>query len=283
MGINESGHAVGYSSTSGNAAQHAFFYSDGLMNDLGTLGGALSVASDINDPGQIVGHSSISGDMAQHAFLYESGTMTDLGTLGGRNSYAVAINNNGQVVGHSSTLDNLSVHAFLYSGQTMTDLGTLGGTQSVAEGVNDSGQVVGYAYTAGNAARHAFLYSDGAMTDLNSVLNMAGWELESAMAINSAGEIVGYGIFKGKRSAFLLTPDASSAVPEPASSTIFTLGALVMAGYGWRGRKAVQAPLAKDRAINNSGFSVSGLSPALAPTCGKSGSYFSYSPNCTTD
>jgi probable HAF family extracellular repeat protein len=66
------------------------------MTDLGTLGGADSIARGVNSPGQVVGEADISGSSAFHAFLYSGGTMHDLGTLGGALSQANAINDAGQ-------------------------------------------------------------------------------------------------------------------------------------------------------------------------------------------
>ena len=53
--------------------------------DLGTLGGAGSIAFGINKNGQIVGQS-LTAQTQNHAFLWSAGVMTDLGTLGGRSS-----------------------------------------------------------------------------------------------------------------------------------------------------------------------------------------------------
>ncbi len=68
--------------------------------DLGTLGGANSIAQRINDLGQVGGSSeTIAGP--PHGFLWQAGSMTDLGTLGGSMSDAQDIDNRGQVVGFS--------------------------------------------------------------------------------------------------------------------------------------------------------------------------------------
>jgi probable HAF family extracellular repeat protein len=127
-------------------------YINGLLKNLGTLGGTYSTALGINDLNQLVGQATTSGDLASHAFLYSNGTMTDLGTLGGPNSQADAINNNGQVTGDSFDAA-LNTVAFLYSNGSMTRLGTLGGTYSEGFGINLSGQIVGQSTTTGGCLR----------------------------------------------------------------------------------------------------------------------------------
>jgi len=163
---------------------HAFLWEKGVMIDLGTLGGDLSIPSAINERSQVVGHSTTTTGQ-NHAFLWENGVMIDLGTLGGYSSNAIAINNQGQVVGTSTTSTGES-HAFLWEGGLMTDLGTLGGYISYVADINERGQVIGDSIDAlGN--HHAFLWEKGSMMDLGTL----GGPTSYASAINEHGQIVG--------------------------------------------------------------------------------------------
>src|SRR5712692_5605330 len=93
------GRIVGASQT-GDGATHAFKYENGVMTDLGTLGGTFSVAFAVNATGSVVGSATVGDDAATHAFLWtEADGMVDLATLGGTYSRAAAINDAGQVAG----------------------------------------------------------------------------------------------------------------------------------------------------------------------------------------
>lgn len=181
-GLSAAGAAGTYYLTPANdpfVRYHAYQYSDGVMSDLGTLGGLRSRANAVNDSGQVVGWSNTASG-ASHAFLFASGVMTDLGTLGGANSQANAINNLGQVVGQTATAAGLS-QAFVYSNGVMNVIGIPGAATSTAWGVNDSGAVVGV------VQQQAFVYRNGVMSAVGSL----GGTLGTAFAINASGQIVG--------------------------------------------------------------------------------------------
>jgi probable HAF family extracellular repeat protein len=79
-GINSFGQVTGYSYVSGNGAQHAFLYSNGVMRDLGTLGGANSYGEGINNSGQVTGYSALANGTTL-AFLYRN---DDIGWISAR-------------------------------------------------------------------------------------------------------------------------------------------------------------------------------------------------------
>jgi len=95
--INNHGDVVGWSTTTGNAAQHAFLDRNGQMIDLGSLGGFAASATSINDRGQVVGWSYVAGNSRVDQFLYSNGTMVDLSTLFPTLDQVVGINNRGQI------------------------------------------------------------------------------------------------------------------------------------------------------------------------------------------
>jgi probable HAF family extracellular repeat protein len=187
--INASGQVAGSSAVSGscpictsNLTQHAFLFSGGTMQDIGTLGGNYSSAFGLNDLGQVTGMSYVSpnlGAVDYHAFVYSNGTMTDIGTLGGAQSAGLGINNKGQVTGWSLPATGSDDHVFLYSNGTMQDLGP-----GLGLGINASGQITGA------SSGRAFIYSDGVMHDIGT-LGSSGSN-SAGFAINASGQVAGF-------------------------------------------------------------------------------------------
>jgi probable HAF family extracellular repeat protein len=211
--INASGQVTGWASTTGGE-RHAFLY-DGLMHDLGTLGGYSDEASagyGINASGQVAGQDDSGG-----AFLWTpmtpngaSGTMVG---LAGGESNAQGINASGQVAGYFLATGFHATHAYLWTpttsngaSGTLHDLGTLGGTNSYGGQINASGQITGFSNTAGGQ-RDAFLWTPttpngaiGTMIDLGTL----GGTYSQGFGINASGQVAGVSFTTGgKFHAFL--------------------------------------------------------------------------------
>jgi probable HAF family extracellular repeat protein len=219
--INDAGQIAG-AADNRNGDLLATLWQDGKPRSLGVLSrGDMSIASGINASGDVVGYS---GSCEVRGFLYRNGKMAPLPGLGGASSYAASINADGSIVGSAEARNGEDWHAVLWQSGKIRDLGTLGGSDSDAYGINDRGEVVGASLTAGQEP-HAFLWRDGRMVDLNTLIPAKlGWVLQSAMAINNDGAIVGFGAAGGQYRGFLLTPasrqgdsasSSSSFAPEP--------------------------------------------------------------------
>ena len=173
----------------------AFLWQNGVMQDLGTLGGNDADAFLVNERGQIVGQSFTNaipspavGIPTQDPFLWENGTMLDLGTLGGTLGFPMALNNRGQVVGQSNLAGDLTAHPFLWDRGVLTDLGTLGGSFGVANWISAAGEVVGGSTNQNDSAFLAFLWKNGVMINLGTVGSDA---CSNAEGINPKGQVVG--------------------------------------------------------------------------------------------
>ena len=185
-GINNAGQATGYT---GNAfgCCHPFLYTNGQMQDLGSLGGS-GFGFGVNDLGEVTGESRVPSGPG-HVFVYNDGHMTDIVPPNTNFSRGYSINDAGQVTGFISVpgFDG----AFLYSGGQIIPLDTLGAPAYLGGsgyGINNAGQVTGFGYTS-DRLPHAFLYSNGQMEDLGTLSGTSGSSY--GYAINDAGEITG--------------------------------------------------------------------------------------------
>jgi probable HAF family extracellular repeat protein len=182
------------SNGSGLTQTRAFVWEQGVMRDIGTLGGPDAAVFDMSNAGAVgLSYTNsipnpTSGIPTIDPFLWVNGRMIDLGTLGGTLGNPEWINNRGQVVGVSDLAGDLVYHPFLWDHGVLTDLGTLGGDNGRARFINDAGAVVGRADLPGSTVRHAFLWKRGVMTDLGTV---GSDPCSVATHINEKEQIVG--------------------------------------------------------------------------------------------
>ena len=196
---------------------HAFEWRDGVVTDLGALGGAdnCSDATSINAAGQSAGLAEngvldpIMGITQIRAVIWKHGEIRDLGTLGGNHSAAATNNDRGQVAGFAlNAIDDpfslfgvlygipsgTQTRAFLWQDGQMRDLGTLGGPDAFATALNDRGQVAGGSYTdstpsptTGIPTSDPFLWENGHMTDLGTLGGTFGF----SVGLNNRGQVIG--------------------------------------------------------------------------------------------
>lgn len=232
--VNERGQVAGWAllnsipnQTTGIPTQHSFLWENGVMKDLGTIGGtAVFEINHLNNRGQVVGGMNTAGDQSYHPFLWDGELLRDLGTLGGNFGNANWVNEAGEVTGWANTEGDLTNHAFLWRNGSMTDLGVLPGDQcSIAYVVNSKEQVVGISSACSGANQHAFVWENGSMADLNSLVPVgSGVQLTVAVGLNEQGEIAAQGVLPdGDLHAFLLIPcgegDESCADENPTGVT----------------------------------------------------------------
>jgi probable HAF family extracellular repeat protein len=182
---------------------HDFFWHDGIMEDIPTLGGTL-VGDEIdqgqtcvNDRGQVAGDSTVSDNpFVLHPYLYDHGVLTDLGTLGGSVGAVGWLNDAGDIVGGSTTANDEFFHATLWSKGRIHDLGTLDGDCfSSASGINAHGQIVGVSFSCDGQIARAVVWDNGSIVDLTAaVAGTPSLQLVATDNINDRGEISGRGL-----------------------------------------------------------------------------------------
>jgi probable HAF family extracellular repeat protein len=195
LATNKRGAIVGSLSTATGSSP--FVYQDGVVHDLGNLGGNFGHANAINDRGMVVGSSQLA-DGNYRPFIYKDGVMKVLGTLGGASGGANGVNSRGVIVGTAHDSTGRALAFMTDESGVLRPFLDLPGNQSVAA-INDRGAVVG------SADGKAYLYEDGEVT----ILEDPEWWFLIPTAINDRGWIVGTGNRRGGAftgEAFLLIP-----------------------------------------------------------------------------
>ena len=197
LGVNTKGQVAGSATNtipddvSGFGTQlRAFRWQNGLLQDLGTLGGSNAFATSINESGEVAGCAN-TDSINQNAFLWKNGTMIDLGSFGGSYACAFQVNNHGQVMGLSTLPGDQVQRAFFGDHEGLTDLGTFGGSVVEPFWLNENGDVVGGADYPGDMIRHAFLWKKGVMSDLGTTYHECSTSGSVALGVNSKVQIVG--------------------------------------------------------------------------------------------
>jgi len=177
---------------------HAVRWTNGNIEDLGTLQGTFSKGYSINSAGEVVGYSYTQQDETSnkiHAFLYRDSKLIDL-TPNKTTAYASAINNAGQVAGYynSNVLYRFyytSIYqAFRIDKGIIKNLGSLPAfPHSFSSVINEKGQVAGNVRSTSGDAEQIFRYTDG-----SGLKNLGGvGEFNRAYGMNTFGDIVGQG------------------------------------------------------------------------------------------
>jgi probable HAF family extracellular repeat protein len=216
-GVNNRGWVTGDANLSGDQTEHAFLWRDGVMTDLGTLGGLnSSVPTPVkDDKGLVVGGAQSAtvdplGEFwgaayfctanncqgwqnLQLGFIWRDGVMSELQPIGGNNSEAFGINNRGQAVGIAETAVQdancvppqvRDFEAVIWEPKEgeIQELPMLpGDAVAAALAINDKGQVVG---TSGSCAVPDFLFFS------TSAFHAVLWQNGSVIDLGSFGGLV---------------------------------------------------------------------------------------------
>jgi probable HAF family extracellular repeat protein len=147
--VTNEGQVVGDSDLAGDSTQHGFSWRNGVLSDIGTLGGDLSTAKWVNESGEVVGYSW-TADGLPKAFRWKNGHMRDLGAVDNDLcSAAWSINDAGQIVGNSAPECDFSLErATLWEKGHVFDLNAFVPADSTlylleADFINDRGDITG--------------------------------------------------------------------------------------------------------------------------------------------
>lgn len=237
--INDKGQVIGVWRARGIEDEshfHSFLYHNGKFKDLGA-GRSLY---GINNKGEMVGvyypKPDKSGTAWTTACLYRNGKWIDnLGTLASADSRAYAITDQGDVLGTSRIFperDNGDGVAGYY--EYTSFLWRKGMMRPLQEVQQQEGRTYVFRSDANYASSYPDVYAnnqEGKITNVNSLLPVTShWKMLRVTAQNRRRQIVGTGMFEGKQSAFLLTPQtAALRIPTPTPQAALILNRMTRA------------------------------------------------------
>ena len=228
-GPNNRGWVTGDANLAGDQTEHAFLWRDGVMTDLGTLGGLNSSVSfpvkddrglitgvaqtaTVDPLGEFWGTSLVCTNVPcegfqnlERGFVWQDGVMTGLPTLGGNNGAALGVNNRGQVVGVAETaiqdpscaspqiLDFEPVIWGPKPGEIHVLPAFPGDSVAVAAAINDKGEVVGSSGVC--ALPPSLQFAVHAVMwrhgRITNLGSLGGQLFNIAFGINNRGQVVG--------------------------------------------------------------------------------------------
>ncbi|QYF95377.1 PEP-CTERM sorting domain-containing protein [Massilia sp. PAMC28688] len=176
-------------------------WTDGVFQQVGTLGGSTSSLSAINDRGWAVGQSFLAGDQISQAMLWDGATLHNLGSPDGWLSAATDIGNDGIVYGYHYKFDGgFESRAAIWLGGKSYDLHSL----------------------------------------ITNPADLGEFTMTEMLGVDASGRIYGYldilsnggGSYRDRM--FVLTPFSESEVPEPMPLLLVLLGMGLMAHRRYR-------------------------------------------------
>ncbi len=232
-GINASGQIVG---NFGENPRHGFLYSHGVFTTFDVPGAHNTLPAGINSAGQIVGN--FDDATGSHGFLFSGGAFTKIDAPGVNPNFHAAtrangINAAGQIVGDFDVLTQTtaSTHAYVYSNGVLTVFDFPGAYSTQAFGIYDAGEIVGIMAFPGVGCDSGYLYNRGTFTTLNDpdAVPQGGpgtGIVTAPIAINNAGQIVGFFTVVGAWRGFLYDHGAYTTLDSPpgTDNETFPLG-----------------------------------------------------------
>jgi probable HAF family extracellular repeat protein len=201
--INSSGNVVGYGQVGGSF--HAFFWSQGVMTDLGTMGGSQAVAYGLNDAGQITGEVLTSHGI--DTYIYTNGSVLDLGQPT-NNYYGIGINKLGDVASNTG-----GGTPYLFSNGVVQDLNMGGCSGEIGIDVNDSDVVLGDGGGGPCGHQSSVVWSGGNFQILPSSTDAL---YTQPFKINAGGQIAGF-------AGFTTAPSVHPVVWQPDNTGGWTV------------------------------------------------------------